>query len=704
MKCQCSINLHTERFSKSLTIHSKNHEAENSSSSTAQFLTMVMGIMMSCCGHNRLRILALWSLLCVNHLNEAFRHSGICARVVARRRDLSPKFSTVVDDGLGDNIRGGPVPAATSTTFNSTASIAPYPSGGDGRSLRTPGLILAALEPGSPLHVQVGDLSLARKAWKKRRRNKSPLLAPCTLHAIDPKKLLQRNILYLIKKFGTPRLSIGELSRRYKSHLGSTNSLRTQAYRILEHHDCDALLDANASLLDLLRQLLPPGNAHGIHFTQNAASEEWSLQTDHWSHSKARRQASAAAMVQFQQRERSNYEMDATLGFQHTGWVRTKGKSGEYQLQPLSAALRIQNKDSLPLLVSGSSEENAIIPAFVWDFDPQGDAGAPLLILSLTPPPTQQQSKPYLQKRSLGQESVEDGQRPYRALETLQVGESLTGTVVQLVKGAALVDVNVGTSEEHVLLLGRLPFEEAVTIASKSETAEAAEGGKSSSTVVESEDLEYVGDSEDETSEDITHLFEFVDGVLQYTDPETGETQILPVDDDESDNRDGVQINVNENANSEFHRKDNACRRWLHVGDRIDVIVKSVSRRTAQFVLSMKRHSQHRQPIDESIPQKKAAIINKKLTRLQDQVGGLSRLESLTGSECDGVVKATSSLGYLYIQPHATPSLPVGIATYDPKDGDHVPLCEGDTVRIRIGGVDRKRGQLALEVLRKLAP
>lgn len=99
----------------------------------------------------------------------------------------------------------------------------------------------AALSPGCAVKIQVGDVSLARKAWKKRRRSGSPLLVPCSILSVDERNMVQWNVLYLLQKFGTPLnkmeasqqhqlgflsddvcLSMSEINRYYSRHLGTS--------------------------------------------------------------------------------------------------------------------------------------------------------------------------------------------------------------------------------------------------------------------------------------------------------------------------------------------------------------------------------------------------------------------------------------------------------------------------------------------------
>ena len=84
------------------------------------------------------------------------------------------------------------------------------------------------------MQIQVGDLALARKAWKKRRRSGSPLLVPCSVLNLDRTSLVRDNLLYLLYKFGISQkdgtvLSLGELKRRYKSHLRGSLTVRSNS-------------------------------------------------------------------------------------------------------------------------------------------------------------------------------------------------------------------------------------------------------------------------------------------------------------------------------------------------------------------------------------------------------------------------------------------------------------------------------------------
>ncbi len=84
-----------------------------------------------------------------------------------------------------------------------------------------------AMAPGTVVQVQIGDLSLARKAWKKRRRTGSPLLVPCSILSVDQRSMVRWNLIFLLEKFGIPKadgiqISSNELVQRYRTFLKSS--------------------------------------------------------------------------------------------------------------------------------------------------------------------------------------------------------------------------------------------------------------------------------------------------------------------------------------------------------------------------------------------------------------------------------------------------------------------------------------------------
>jgi hypothetical protein len=102
----------------------------------------------------------------------------------------------------------------------------------------------AALSPGSAVQIKVGNVTLARKVWKKRRRSGSPLLVPCSVLSMDRKSMVRWNIIYLLQKFGKPldeleegtvgflsddiAISMGDINKHYSSHLGTSLAVSTK--------------------------------------------------------------------------------------------------------------------------------------------------------------------------------------------------------------------------------------------------------------------------------------------------------------------------------------------------------------------------------------------------------------------------------------------------------------------------------------------
>jgi hypothetical protein len=94
----------------------------------------------------------------------------------------------------------------------------------DGSAIRSE---YGALPAGTVVQVQVGDLSLARKAWKKRRRTGSPLLVPCSILNVDQRSMVRWNLIFLLEKFGQAQadgiqISASELSQSYRRFLKSS--------------------------------------------------------------------------------------------------------------------------------------------------------------------------------------------------------------------------------------------------------------------------------------------------------------------------------------------------------------------------------------------------------------------------------------------------------------------------------------------------
>ncbi len=83
--------------------------------------------------------------------------------------------------------------------------------------------------PGQTLRVQIGDVSASRKAWKKRRRNSSPILIPCSILGANREWMVRWNVMTLLHQIGEENanapggavsVTCGKLGRAYKQRLG----------------------------------------------------------------------------------------------------------------------------------------------------------------------------------------------------------------------------------------------------------------------------------------------------------------------------------------------------------------------------------------------------------------------------------------------------------------------------------------------------
>lgn len=254
-------------------------------------------------------------------------------------------------------------------------------------------LAFVALEPGSTAQIQAGDISLAHKVWKKRRRSESPLLVPCSILSVDRFSSIRWNILYLTKKFGSSsrssgkstRISLRDLVARHRTHLKC--SLTRQA----------ASLGYNTTR-DLVVALFPPHvqEHYEVCLLHGASAEDpLSLEVP-WSRRNSQLRAASAAVLQFAFN-------DETSMLQHTGFARrqTRAVNGDeitqlYSLRPLSAALRV------PLGTLDQIESNSRHTAFVLDYDSSGDSSEPLIVFALEPSRNNQSRRKRMATRQAG--------------------------------------------------------------------------------------------------------------------------------------------------------------------------------------------------------------------------------------------------------------------------------------------------------------
>jgi hypothetical protein len=259
--------------------------------------------------------------------------------------------------------------------------------------------------------------------------------------------------------------------------------------------------------------------------------------------------------------------------------------------------------------------------------------------------------------------------------------------------------------------------------------------------VVEEGDVEHSNDQTEEEEIDITHLISTENGVMSYKDPETGESVVISdesidededeaLDDDDDDEEDDLFKNMspeerldmisrimddqeagdedtNDDGMVEFDdsaeevtgatttlstSSDSFQPAFVQVGDEIDVYIKSVYKQSGRFMVTLDPAVKGRKAKD----MKKESEAEKKLARLEEKLGGLERIQELEGTECDGIVQAVSNTGdWCYVRP-SVEDLPVGVAKLS---SDDIQVAKGDSVRVRMDGIDESRGQLAMTVI-----
>jgi hypothetical protein len=605
----------------------------------------------------------------------------------------------------------------------------------------------AVLSVGCPVEIQVGDLDLTRKAWKKRRRSGSPMLVPCSILNVDRKAMIVNNIVFLLHKFGKPlmkhemleqpegfnahhiAISFPEINQRYKSHLRAS----------LSSHASDMGYETSSNLIqDLMTTQLQ--QQHGIKL--------WTDGKQFWivsriSRMKGHRLAALTPLLQFIQ-DRGNSVM------MHTGMLRIKTdeRPGSFSLQPVSAALRVsQRAIDTGLVATGSSHFGTFL-----GIDPMGDGGFPVMKFSLNVP-SDHSSKKATQPSF---ESLVGLQPLVIDFKDLKAGQGpFSGKVVHVSQraGAAFIDLGVGrhlNSQSNgqkgmIRVLGMLrldDFSQLITSTNPEDNSmnEDHEEVPTVENVInlieykEDDDISQIDDQEEsltdilnniniddfyqasqdedgeEIEEDISHLVTFQDGKYSFHDPDSGEVIELNglLGDDDGfvfDSDEEVDIlshltpdqrlskiseSMNGNEGSQLRQRSVTPK----VGDTVEVYVLAVSKQSRRFMLTT-----HKSMKMKILKQEKKS--NKNIERLASKFGGnINNIKILSGNEGIGIVTAISKTGeWLYVKPQFN-DLPVGIATIA-SELDFHSLSKGDSVQIRVDGVDETRGQLSMTVLKK---
>ena len=182
-------------------------------------------------------------------------------------------------------------------------------------------------------------------------------------------------------------------------------------------------------------------------------------------------------------------------------------------------------------------------------------------------------------------------------------------------------------------------------------------------------------------------------GMLRFEDGVTVDV------DDEDDNSDGVMMIKSDDFD-------------IEAGDEVQVYIMAVSPQSGRFMVTL----------DSSVKDKKAKDIklekraDKRKERLLSKKIREEDIANMIGNVYDGVIKAKSRVGkWYYVQPcvredddmPSEVSWPVGVANTltEVTEGQVIGSTQnnsysvGDHVRVRLDGIDERRGQLALTLM-----
>ena len=528
---------------------------------------------------------------------------------------------------------------------------------------------LALLLPGQTLRIRIGDISASRKAWKKRRRNASPILIPCSILGMNREWMVRWNVMTLLHQIGEERTAspggsavcatVGKLNRAYRQRLNG--DLRDHA-TALGYESVESLL---TSLFDE-RITAEYGISTFIEPTHNNLMLATTL-----TRRQARAFSSAAGILHFRPEVQSDgLFLEGNEKMIHTGLANVRlsssiGKMPKFTTEPLGAALRVSPYDEAGQKYKEGDEFNA----FVYSYDTQGDNESPLLVLTADDPRGKGVAlggtgtfgtSTRVFKRNSGSSAGAQAQAP-----------TSSGSSGDLIKDSTI---------EHELTnlkVGNGPFDATVVAISSHSNAAFVDCG-----VGRKRGKKYGGGT--------TKVL----GMLRFEDIDPNAT-----------NEDELNIKAGEN---------------------VQVYIKNVSPQSGRFMVTLNADSvKDKKPKDIKL-EKQA---DKRMERLEKQISH-EDIEALVGNVYDGVVKAKSKTGnWYYVQPcvngeedngvdddgdeSCIPTLPVGVATFElseESDGDddgkgensneqHVSYTAGDKVRVRLEGIDEKRGQLSLTLM-----
>lgn len=593
----------------------------------------------------------------------------------------------------------------------------------------------ASLLPGQVVSIRIGDTSLARKAWKKRRRSGSPILVPCTIMGMNRDLMVKYNLINLLHRFGKSSkgnnsgvvLTVGAIVKLYKYRFGGD---------LLQH----AKALGSGTIVAYLRSVFDEATEQesGVRVIRTGPKNELALASS-LSIRLARESAFKAEFVQFVTSSadtKDNQMVHSGTTFQianHEEKYQTISTLDSSTIQPLSAAVRISQADEIANRLTTGMECNA----FVHSYDINGDNGSPLLICSIDPPRNlirnQVKKKAYIRRQKSRSNDdfklmkVLDGEA-ITDLKDLNVGDGpFQGTIVRVSErtGAAFVDLGVSRQNGKkngggkARILGMLRFEDVsatdVVVDDGVEQLSSSEASAQEAAIIEASILEGSEKGSELTIEDdVTEIYSFDDdGTVTMIDPITKEVTVIgSIDDDEDieDEDDDDDFNMFEGMSPEErlsaignmldeeiqiveNQKDNADKKSLQVGEELEVYVRAVFPQSGRFMVTTDKNIKGHKAKD--LKQEKEA--EKRLERLGEK--GLETILESVGKEIEGEIKANSKSGdWYYVQPLSDDGFPVGIGASDVEG----VFSSGDKVQIRIEGIDYSRGQLALKIIKKL--
>mmetsp|Transcript_22479 Transcript_22479/g.54376 ORF Transcript_22479/g.54376 Transcript_22479/m.54376 type:complete len:569 (-) Transcript_22479:89-1795(-) len=501
---------------------------------------------------------------------------------------------------------------------------------------------LALLLPGQTLRIQIGDISASRKAWKKRRRNASPILIPCSVLGMNREWMVRWNVMTLLHMVGEESsaaggavgATAGKIGRAYRQRLGGhlLNHATTLGYDSVESL-LQALFDERIQAEYGISTFVEP--QHGNLMLTTALTRR-----------QARNFSSSAGMVQFRpETAQDGYQLEGNDKMIHTGMATLRlsssiGKQPKFTQEPLGAALRVSPYDEAAQRYQPGDELNA----FVYSYDVQGDNESPLLVLTADDP------------RGKGVALGGTG----------TFGSSTRVFKRRNIKGGDLVEDASIERDLNELSAGAGPLEATVVAVSSHSSAAFVDCG-----VGRKRGKKYGGG--------VTKVL----GMLRFEDIDRDATSVDDL--------------------------------GIEAGDSIQVYIKAVSPQSGRFMVTLDPTVKNKKPKD--LKQEKQA--DKRKERLESQIGQ-EDIATLVGNVYDGIVKAKSKTGdWYYVQPcigelgesveTCDTSLPVGVATFlsesngdsEEEDGgsNQHSYSEGDHVRVRLEGIDERRGQLALTLL-----